>query len=173
MAQAVVAGETTEGGSEKKVMVAIDESEYSYYALIWTLDNLKDSISKFPLIIFMAQQPTNYNYTFAAPFGSALVYSAVSRQDFVNSAQNNHRRLAMTLLEKAKNICASRGLKAEMVTEVGDPKTAICSAVQKLNVNLLILGQHGLGKIERALIGSVSNYCVQNVKCPVLVVKKP
>lgn len=78
MAQAVVAGETTEGGSEKKVMVAIDESEYSYYALIWTLDNLKDSISKFPLIIFMAQQPTNYNYTFAAPFGSALVYSAVS-----------------------------------------------------------------------------------------------
>lgn len=30
----------------------------------------------------------------------------------------------------------------------------------------------GLGTWDRALLGSVSNYCVHNAKCPVLVVRK-
>ncbi|KAJ0095765.1 hypothetical protein Patl1_14983 [Pistacia atlantica] len=170
MAEVLLAGE----GSDKKVMLAIDESEYSHYALMWVLDNLKDSINKGQFIIFMAQQPPNYNYTFAASLGSARMYCpTVANSDFVNSAQENHRKLALALLEKARDICASKGVKAELVTEVGDPRAAICSAVEKLNINMLILGQRGLGKIKRALIGSVSNYCIQYAKCPVLVVKKP
>ncbi|TXG60269.1 hypothetical protein EZV62_014842 [Acer yangbiense] len=161
-------------GGEKKVMVAIDESESSYYALMWVLDNLKESISNFPLIIFMAQPVTKYNSPYSASLGSVRMYYPVAATpDFVYSAQENHRKVAMAFLEKAKDICATRGIRAEMVTEVGDPKTAICNAVQKLNINLLVLGDRGLGKIKRALIGSVSNYCVQNAKCPVLVVKKP
>ncbi|KAG7941788.1 hypothetical protein I3843_16G064400 [Carya illinoinensis] len=47
--------------TERKVMVAIDESEYSHYALIWVLDNLKESITKSPLVIFMTQPPTIIN----------------------------------------------------------------------------------------------------------------
>lgn len=62
------------GGSGKKVMLAIDESDYSYYALMWVLENLKDSINKGQFIIFMAQQPTHYNYTFAASLGTARMY---------------------------------------------------------------------------------------------------
>ncbi|XP_044492256.1 universal stress protein YxiE-like [Mangifera indica] len=162
------------GGSGKKVMLAIDESDYSYYALMWVLENLKDSINKGQFIIFMAQQPTNYNYTFAASLGTARMYCpTAANSDFVNSAQENHRKLALAYLEKAREICASKGVTAELVTEVGDPKAAICTAVQKLNINMLILGERGLGKVKRALIGSVSNYCIQYAKCPVLVVKKP
>lgn len=131
---------------------------------------------------------------------------------------------------------------AEAVTEVGDPKEAICEAVEKHNIKLLVLGSHGRGAVkryallfhlhlpliscwwwsnnlqlryntfsmvffavviqfwvpqlseirvivvafgnssnsymlglgtwDRALLGSVSNYCVHNAKCPVLVVRK-
>ncbi|KAK7847760.1 uncharacterized protein LOC111992531 [Quercus suber] len=162
------------GGAEKKVMVAIDESEYSYYALTWVLDNLKESLNKSPLVIFMAQLPTKNAYTFAASLGSARMYCPVSpTQEFNNSVKENQNKLTLALLEKAKEICASRGVNAETLTEVGDPQTAICNAVEKLNINLLILGERGLGKIKRAILGSVSNYCVQNAKCPVLVVKKP
>ncbi|MBA0601484.1 hypothetical protein Gorai_004659 [Gossypium raimondii] len=55
------------------------------------------------------------------------------------------------------------------MTEVGDPKEKICEAVEKLNIELLILGSHGRGAIQRAFLGSVSNHCVHNAKCPVLV----
>ncbi|KAL5989461.1 hypothetical protein ACLOJK_010353 [Asimina triloba] len=57
----------------------------------------------------------------------------------------------------------------ETVTEVGDPREVICEAVEKLNVDLLILGSDGRTAIQRAFLGSVSNYCVQNGKCPVLI----
>jgi hypothetical protein len=65
-------------GAERKVMVAIDESEYSHYALTWVLDNLKESITNSPFVIFMAQPPPRSSYTFSAPLGSARMYCPVS-----------------------------------------------------------------------------------------------
>ena len=62
---------------ERKVMIAIDESEYSHYALMWVLDNLKESLAKSTLFIFMAQHPAR-NITFPASFGSARLYCAIS-----------------------------------------------------------------------------------------------
>ncbi|XP_057961054.1 uncharacterized protein LOC131153049 [Malania oleifera] len=162
------------GEAEKRVMVAIDESENSYNALMWVLDNLKESITKSPLVIFAAQPPPQYNYTFAASLGSARMYCPVSATaDFVNSVREQEKKVVLGLLEKAKSICTSRGVKAEIVTDIGDPSTAICNAVEKLEISLLILGNQGTGKLKSTLLGSVSSYCVQNAKCPVLVVKKP
>lgn len=161
--------------TEKRVMVAIDESECSHYALMWVLDNLKESLTdKSPLLIFMAQPPPANNITFAAPLGSARMYCPGSlTPEFSSSVQENHRKLTVALLERAKDICARQGVNAKAVTEIGDAKAAICAAVLKHNVNFLVLGERGLGKIKRAILGSVSNYCVKNAKCPVLVVKKP
>lgn len=48
MAEVIVAAEPAEGvdeTDERKVMVAIDGSEQSHHALMWVLDNLKESIS--------------------------------------------------------------------------------------------------------------------------------
>ncbi|XWS22491.1 hypothetical protein CRYUN_Cryun29cG0039700 [Craigia yunnanensis] len=157
---------------KNKVMVAIDESEYSHYALMWVLDNLKQSLNS-PLIIFMATPPPKNNIAYAAPLASARMYCPVSSMEFVNSIQEQHKKLALALLEKAKDICAAQGVTAEIITEIGDPRMTICNMAEKLNINLLILGDRGFGKIKRAFIGSVSNYCVHNAKCPVLVVKKP
>ncbi|OAY31331.1 hypothetical protein MANES_14G103600v8 [Manihot esculenta] len=145
MAEEVMA----KGEDERKVMVAIDESEYSHYALIWVLDNLKESLPRSPLFIFMAQPPPR-NYPFAASLGSARMYCSVSAApDFLNSVKENNKKLALAFLEKAKEICASRGVNAEILTEEGDAKTAICNVVEKLNIGMLILGDHGLGKIKR------------------------
>ncbi|XP_065880797.1 universal stress protein A-like protein [Euphorbia lathyris] len=159
--------------AEWKVMVAIDENENSYYALMWVLNNLKETLMEAPLYIFMAQPPAIDNLTFAASLGSARIYSSVSSApELAKSVKQNNQKLALAYLEKAKGICASRGVNAEIITEIGDPKTAICDVVQKLNISMLIIGERGLGKIKRAIQGSVSSYCVQYAKCPVLVVKK-
>lgn len=65
---------------DKKVMVAIDESENSHYALMWILDNLRESISgpEAQVLIFMAQPPPQHVVTFAAALGSARMYCPVS-----------------------------------------------------------------------------------------------
>ncbi|KAL3501731.1 hypothetical protein ACH5RR_036180 [Cinchona calisaya] len=162
--------------SEKKVMVAIDESETSYYALMWVLQNLKESITKssHPMILFMAQPPAPNCNIFAASLGAARMFCNVSPTlAFAAAVQERNRIISKGILEKAKSICTNYGVKSEMISVVGDAREALCDAVQKFNIDLLVLGDHGTAKFKRAFFGSVSNYCVFNAKCPVLVVKKP
>lgn len=40
-------------------------------------------------------------------------------------------------------------MAAISITEDGDPGTTICDTVEKLNINLLVLGDRGLGRIKR------------------------
>ncbi|KAJ9708201.1 hypothetical protein PVL29_000320 [Vitis rotundifolia] len=103
---------------------------------------------------------------------SLPLLALLASPEFINNVQEQNKKVSVALLEKAKSICAGQGVNAETISEVGDAKQAICDAVQKLNITLLILGDRGIGKIKRAFLGSVSNHCVHNAKCPVLVVKK-
>ncbi|CAN1826429.1 Universal stress protein A-like protein [Linum perenne] len=157
---------------KKKVMVAIDESEFSHYALEWALSNLGDTISKSsaPLLLFTAQPFSDFAYLNASTFGAA--------PELVASVHENQKKVTIALLDKAKQICSAQlitgsQVEVETETEIGDPKQAICDAVDKHGIQLLVLGSHSRGPIQRAFLGSVSNYCVHNAKCPVLVVKKP
>lgn len=61
------------GRAIMKVMVVIDESECSYRALMWVLDNLKESIKNLPLVIFAAQPPPKCNYVVSSAFGPACI----------------------------------------------------------------------------------------------------
>uniref|UniRef100_A0A2N9FPF2 UspA domain-containing protein n=1 Tax=Fagus sylvatica TaxID=28930 RepID=A0A2N9FPF2_FAGSY len=161
-------------GSEKKVMVVMDENENSYHALMWVLDNLKESVTKSTLVIFAAQPLTNYTNVFAAPLGFARMHFPVSATPaLIESIQEHNKRVSLGLLEKAKSICASRGVNVETLTEAGDAKETICNAVQKYKINLLVMGGQANRTFMRPFQGSLSNYCLKNAKCPVLVVKKP
>ncbi|CAD5173255.1 unnamed protein product [Musa acuminata subsp. malaccensis] len=171
-----------EGGAEgkaKRVMVAIDESESSHYALEWVLSNLRSSLSSSPLVVFTVQPYPEISYLNAASFGAPRIcdfsfssFLFPSAMELIQTVQQHQKELALSLLEKAKEICIQHGVVAETISEVGDPKEAICEAVEKLKIDLLIVGSHGKGAIQRVFLGSVSNYCVHNAKCPVLVVKK-
>ncbi|XP_068638921.1 universal stress protein A-like protein isoform X2 [Aristolochia californica] len=156
--------ESGEKGRAKKVMVAVDESDCSHYALEWMLNNLRECCSpSSPLILFNVQSIVDLGLLAAASHGGAQLIQSVSEQQ---------KKFSMALLEKAKAMCDKEGVAANMISEVGDPKDAICGAVERLNVNLLILGSRGRGLLKRTFLGSVSNYCVHNAPCSVLVVKK-
>ncbi|CAM8884229.1 unnamed protein product [Rhodiola kirilowii] len=150
--------------TRKKVMVAIDESEYSHYALRWALQNL-ESIKDAKVYILTVLPVADIGYIYASTLGNTA-------PELIQIVQENQRKVAALLLDKAKNICAEYGIDAETVSEPGDPKEVICEAAEKYNVQLLVVGSRGHNAIKRAFLGSVSNYCVHNAKCPVLVVKK-
>ena len=46
----------------------------------------------------------------------------------------------------------------------------ICEQANKENVNFIIMGSRGLGKIARVLIGSVSRHVILHSVLPVLVI---
>ncbi|KAI3763836.1 hypothetical protein L2E82_13833 [Cichorium intybus] len=148
---------------KKKVMVAIDDSEFSEHALTWALKNLGPTILDSQLIIYTARPPVDISYLYASSWGTA---------ELIKELKENEKKAALNLLEKSKITCSNYGIVAEGMTDVGDPKVAICSAVDMLNIRLLIVGSHGRGAVTRSFLGSVSNYCAHHANCPVLVVKK-
>lgn len=69
----------------------------------------------------------------------------------------------------------SKSKQVEVLAKVywGDAREKLCEAVDDLKVNTFVLGCRGLGPLKRALLGSVSNYVVNNATCPVTVVRAP
>ncbi|KAF7728568.1 hypothetical protein EC973_005972 [Apophysomyces ossiformis] len=53
----------------------------------------------------------------------------------------------------------------------GEPKTLIPRFTQHHPVDLLIVGSRGLGAVKSVILGSVSDRCIHECPCPVLVVR--
>ncbi len=66
---------------------------------------------------------------------------------------------------------ASDGVKAECGVEIGTPSDVILETIDKLDVNLVIMGSHGKKGLSRLIMGSVAETVVRKANCPVLTVK--
>ncbi|KAL6521235.1 hypothetical protein OROGR_017804 [Orobanche gracilis] len=171
--------------NKMKVLVAIDESDESFYALRWALDQLFRNY--YPAsaagveLEEMTQQEQEHNnlitlvnvQPFFQPFiypAGPVVYATTSMVDSVKKAQEEN---AANILSRAMHLCKQKKVKSETLVLQGDPNDKICEAAEDLHVDLIVVGSRGFGMVKRALLGSVSNYCAHHAYCPVLVVKPP
>jgi len=74
---------------------------------------------------------------------------------------------AVSYVEKAAK---DAGLQVESVLLEGHPAEEIVNFAEKNGMDLIIIGSLGKSKVERFLIGSISEKVVRNSKVPVLVV---
>ncbi|KAF8102194.1 hypothetical protein N665_0201s0472 [Sinapis alba] len=156
--------DTTEKQNKRKlkVMVAIDESKNSFYALEWAVEHLKDVMSAAPET---GQEGGLLTLVHVNPFASAT--------DSVPELMKKAGVQSTNLFTPALELCRAKMVKTETMILEGDPKEMICQAVEQTHVDLLVVGSRGLGMIKRAFLGSVSVYCAQHAKCPVLIVRPP
>ncbi|KAJ7537974.1 hypothetical protein O6H91_11G030100 [Diphasiastrum complanatum] len=149
----------------KKVVIAVDESDESIYALRWALEHTVQPTDE---VVLLHVQPPPQLY---AGGGGPVGFYATP--ELLISMKKHQERATELILENAKKICEeSKQINATTLVKVGDPRDLICETVEKEHADLLILGSHGYGAIKRAFLGSVSDYCAHRSKCPVLVVKK-
>ncbi|XP_078175989.1 adenine nucleotide alpha hydrolases-like superfamily protein [Carex rostrata] len=153
-----------EAAPEKTAMVVgIDESEHSFYALQWTL--LHFFSIPFPLfkLVVVTAKPTPSSVVGLAGPGAA---------DVIPFVESDLRKSALRVIEKAKELCHSVS-DAVYVIHEGDARNVLCEAVEKHHADMLVVGSHGYGAIKRAVLGSVSDYCAHHAHCTVMIVKKP
>ncbi|MCR5756785.1 MAG: universal stress protein [Selenomonas sp.] len=74
------------------------------------------------------------------------------------------------ILERAMEMVPS-GIEKEAFSETGSPAVVILDFAAANDIDLVIMGSRGLGIVKGVLLGSVSQYIVEQAKCPVLVVK--
>lgn len=59
----------------------------------------------------------------------------------------------------------------EPLVEVGEPGPTICEVAARTGADIIVMGSHGHGWLQRVLMGSVSTHVLHHAPCPVLVVR--
>jgi universal stress protein A len=54
---------------------------------------------------------------------------------------------------------------------IDHPAAEIVKAVKEWPANLIVIGSHGRGGIQRAVLGSVAEAVMRHAPCPVMVIK--
>ena len=74
------------------------------------------------------------------------------------------------ILERAMEM-VPEGVEKESFSDTGLPAVVVLDFAESNNIDLIVMGSRGLGVVKGVLLGSVSQYVVEQAKCPVLVVK--
>ncbi len=72
-------------------------------------------------------------------------------------------------LQDAKRMLADRGVAAELLEPSGDPARTIERVAEEGGYDTIVIGSRGLGTLERALQGSVSEHVVTHTAATVVV----
>ncbi|KAL1204727.1 Universal stress protein A-like protein [Cardamine amara subsp. amara] len=157
----------------KRIMVAIDENDSSFYALQWAIDHFSnlllttEAVQGGTLTLVHVQSP------FQFPVGPGFPTAVYASSAMVESVKKAQQEASTALLSRALQICRPQKIRTETLALEGDAKEMISETVDQLNVDLLVVGSRGLGKFKRAFLGSVSDYCAHHAHCPILIVKPP
>lgn len=87
----------------------------------------------------------------------------LAQEDLVNKGKQYLNYLAV--------LAENEHLEYDLITSVGTPYIEIEKLVRKEKADLIVIGQTSRLGLRRMLIGSVTQRVVENVPCPVLIVK--
>jgi nucleotide-binding universal stress UspA family protein len=87
----------------------------------------------------------------------------------VEMVREKARQAGALVLEQAAARLRAAGFAIDTRLESGAPRDLIVQMANEQGFQLLLIGRHtGTGEIRDVLFGSVANYVLHNVKCPVL-----
>jgi nucleotide-binding universal stress UspA family protein len=94
--------------------------------------------------------------------------AAVPNPETAVRLEEEERREAESAVEAATT---ALGIDARGRVAAGDPAVEICRLAQEEGFDLVVVGSHGRGWLQRVVLGSVSHHVVQHAKVPVLLVR--
>lgn len=87
----------------------------------------------------------------------------------VEMVRENARRAGQKILDERAQSLLDAGFDVDGRLEFGSPRQVICRVANEEEFQLLVIGRReSTGEIRDVLFGSVANYVLHNVACPVL-----
>lgn len=87
----------------------------------------------------------------------------------IEMVRENATKAGELLLQRKTEKLAEAGFQIETLLETGSPRQVIPRVANEKAFELLVIGRHaGGGEIRDVLFGSVANYVLHHVRCPVL-----
>ncbi|OIT00093.1 PREDICTED: universal stress protein PHOS32-like [Nicotiana attenuata] len=157
----------TSAAANRRVAIAVDLSDESAYAVKWAVQNY---LRPGDAVILLHVRPTSVLYGADWGFSPSNKQQKIE-QDYDNLTNTKATQLAVPLVE------ANVPYKIHIVKD-RDMKERLCLEVERLGLSAMIMGSRGFGAtssefVSKGKLGSVSDYCVHNCICPVVVVRYP
>jgi len=145
------------------VLLAVDGSDRSLSVYNFTINNILKPKQHMTIVHVYSTSHTDAQWN-----GVKLLeeYSTRAKTDGLESRVTTHLGKAMLAGKYITKLCDATSMtpaEREQVTGVSTKDAPF----------MLIVASRGLNKVKRALVGSVSDHCVHNAECPVLVFKTP
>ena len=112
----------------------------------------------------------------AGQLGSALTALYAIESDYrlgVHLGEEMHemRDAARQALSEVESMASGTGVAVTARFSEGKIAESIVEAAKEIDADLIVMGTHGMGAIERMLLGSTSTEVAQRAPCPVLLVR--
>jgi nucleotide-binding universal stress UspA family protein len=102
-----------------------------------------------------------------ARHGLSRQLKPAAREERLDQLRADRERQLMSVVERARD----EGIDANFLVWTGEPGQGIVSAADAESADLVVVGTRALDRAGRFLLGSVSDYVVNNSPCPVLVAR--
>jgi nucleotide-binding universal stress UspA family protein len=140
------------GHTGGRIVVGVDGSMSSEPTLRWALEHAR--LTGATLVVI-------YAWEVPASLGVPMAFD--TGEDLARAAE----RLLEDAVAKASG--GDPRVPVERRVSQGHPATVLLDAAA--DADLLVVGSHGRGGFVRALLGSVSQHCINHASCPVVVVR--
>ncbi|CAI2736275.1 unnamed protein product [Schistosoma spindalis] len=159
-------GATSMNDVTRKVLMPVDGSEHSERAFNWYMDNVMKTTDGLYLVHIVEPLSPGLNYNLASKSPSI-------KDDFskhLNSLVESGRALRAKFFTR----CEDSGLSARFTIHVGTkPGENIVRIANEHGVDLVIIGNRGIGTVKRTFLGSVSDYVLHHANVPVIIIPPP
>lgn len=182
----------------RSIMICLTKEPHSEYAFEWALHNLLNETDRVFLVMVIESK---HDSLFASGFGlstgslvgvqsNCQIGSELDEITHNHLIQNCKAWLAskeaqilekfpllitdtMVICNNCQQHCDTNNTVGHQpTTEEMDVRERIVDVSSRLKPDLIIMGSKAQGKLRRALLGSVSDYCVHYCTSPVLIVKQ-
>ncbi|MEQ1763562.1 MAG: universal stress protein [Pyrinomonadaceae bacterium] len=146
-----------------KVLLATEGSKFSQAAIEKCCKMFEESENT-EVRLISAAEPT---YGPVEPFAVAAEYNREADAAALESA----KAAVSAAEEQIRDKFPDLGVGLTTTVVKGSPAQAIVEEAENWSADLIMMGSHGYGFWQRALLGSVSNSVVHHAPCSVLVVR--
>ena len=146
-----------------KILLAIDDSECSAAAAKAVITQFVSADTEV-LVLHADDWPAGLPASMAFAEGSAAA-------DRVLDLHDERRRAAERLVATTAARLRDAGFSAMTAIREGEPRHAICACAEDWRPDLVVVGSHGKRRLERRMLGSVSEGVMRHAPCSVEIVR--
>jgi nucleotide-binding universal stress UspA family protein len=141
-----------------KILLPLDGSEPALDAVHYALHLVRDGL-RAQFVLANVQEPTYLYEMVLAPDADVL--------ERVSGSAGAHS------LEAGEALLTAAGIEYEREIASGDPAHTIVEIIERYGCDAVIMGARGMGRLRRAMLGSVSHEVLHAAPVPVTIVKHP